>query len=72
MFEDLIPDAKKPTKTITDHEQCPNCNSTDVSNVSGQFVPSGYVETIICNKCRSTWHITYDQDLNIVNIQHGS
>ena len=70
MFEDLIPDTKKPL--ITNHEQCPKCTSADVSNVSGWFIPNGYVETVICNKCKSTWVITYDVDLNIVNIQHGS
>jgi len=73
MFEDLIPDKKKSLKkTITDHEQCPSCGSTDVDSVDGLFIPNGYVETVLCRRCGIKWTITYDVDLNIVNIQHGS
>jgi len=73
MFEDIIQDNKKLLKKqITDHGQCPSCGGTDMKNLDGIFVPNGYVETAYCNQCGIKWVITYDVDLNIVNIQHGS
>ena len=72
MFEDLIQDNKKLKKTITDHGQCPSCGGTNVDSIEGTFVPNGYMETAFCKTCSVKWIITYDVDLNIVNIQHGS
>ena len=69
MFEDLIPTKKKVT---TNNDRCYNCGSIDLANTDGQFIPNGYVVTVVCKKCGSKWFTTYDGDLNIVNIQNGS
>jgi len=72
MFEDLIPESKKIPKELKSYERCPYCNSDSIDSTDGLFIPNGYVETVVCKICGFKWLVTYDVDLNVVKIQHGS
>ncbi len=73
MFEDLIEQAKKNLKQRVGTEMCVACRSTKVVMVDGVFVRSGlYIQTMMCVVCKTVWTITYDSDLNIIDIKIGA
>lgn len=76
MFKDLIKNveqAKKNLKQRVGTEMCVACRSTKVTIVDGVFVRGGlYIQTMMCVVCKTVWIITYDSDLNIIEVKIGA
>ena len=73
MFEDLIEQAKKNFKHRVGTELCVACRSTKVNIIDGIFVRGGlYTQTMVCVVCKTVWTITYDSDLNIIEVKIGA
>jgi len=71
MFDDIVTD-KKLIKKISLDEACPYCRSTKVDSLDGVFVRAGlYVHTVQCVVCKEKWSLTYDSDLNIIEVILG-
>lgn len=72
MFEDLISEKRAPKTSSVGVNWCPNCKGSVFDVVDGVFIPGGFVEISVCKKCGTRRKVTYDVDLNIVNLQYGS
>ena len=75
MFEDIVRGVEKikqDFKSVIDIEICPACRSTKVDPVDGIFVRGGlYIQVMQCVVCKEKWSVTYDADLNIIEVKTG-
>ncbi len=75
MFEDIFRDTKKikkDFKDMLDIEICPDCRSTKVDFIDGIFIRGGlFIQTMACVVCQVRWSVTYDADLNIIEVKIG-
>jgi len=75
MFEDIVQDVgsiKKSVQSLLDVETCPSCRSTKVNPIDGVFIRAGlYIQVIQCVVCKEKWSVTYDADLNIIEVKIG-
>lgn len=75
MFEDLVRNTakiKRDFKATIDIEICPDCRSTKVEPIDGIFVRGGlFIQTMMCIVCKVKWSVTYDADLNIIEVKIG-
>lgn len=73
MFDDLISRKKEIETKVREYvsdESCPACESTNIQSSFGVFTsPTRYVQYMVCLDCNTTWKVTYDQDLNIIDTE---
>lgn len=75
MFEDIVRDVEKIKRSFgvnIDVEVCPYCRSTRVDTIDGIFVRGGlFTQVMQCIVCKEKWSVTYDADLNIIEVKMG-
>ncbi len=75
-FDDIVRDTgeiKRNFKIVIDIEICPVCRSTKVDAIDGIFVRGGmFTQIMQCVVCKEKWSVTYDADLNIIEIKIGA
>ena len=75
VYKDLIKDAEQAEENLKQKVgtgMCVACRSTKVVVVDGIFVRGGlYIQTMTCVVCKTVWTITYDSDLNRIEIKIG-
>jgi len=73
MYGDLIPSVnKEKLREAAKEEVCPMCGSTEIEDSYGIFISkTRYMKTMVCMVCNAQWNITYDNDLNIVDVSTG-
>jgi len=75
MYDDLVVDSLKVKRKLGEavaHEVCPMCGSLDIEASYGVFISrTRYMQTMVCMICSAEWHVTYDSDLNVVDVDTG-
>jgi formate dehydrogenase maturation protein FdhE len=75
MYDDLIvnsPEIKRKLNEAVRDEVCPTCGSPDIEASYGVFISrTRYLQTMTCMVCSAKWNVTYDSDLNIVDVDIG-
>jgi formate dehydrogenase maturation protein FdhE len=75
MYDDLVVDSLEVKRKLGEavaNEVCPICGSLDIEASQGVFVSrTRYLQTMMCMVCNAEWHVTYDSDLNVVDVDIG-
>lgn len=75
MYGDLITDASNVKRRLSEavmDEVCPTCGSPDIEASYGVFISkTSYLQIMTCTVCGATWNITYDNDLNVIDVNIG-
>jgi formate dehydrogenase maturation protein FdhE len=75
MYGDLITDissVKRKLNEAVKDEICPMCGSPDIEASYGVFISRArYMQTMTCTVCSAQWKITYDNDLNVIDVNTG-
>jgi len=75
MYDDLVVNPSEVKRKLSEavrEEVCPMCGSMDIEASYGVFISkTKYMQTMVCMVCNAEWHVTYDNDLNIVDVNTG-
>ena len=75
MYGDLVTDVSNVKRKLNEAVKdgvCPTCGSSNIEASYGVFISrTRYMQTMTCKACSAKWNITYDNDLNVIDVNTG-